>query len=270
MVQPDLSDILAAALHATTTAGEAIIAARQSNDLEVRFKGRRDLVTTADLEVDRLITTVIKEKFPNHLILSEESAPQLSQQHDWMEPLWILDPIDGTTNYAHGHSHVGVSLAFSYQGVVQVGVVHCPFRQETFHAVKGGGAFCNDKTIKPTNTTDIEDALLATGFPNPQTDLVRLERYFRNIILNCRDLRRFGACSVDICWVANGLIDGYFEDVHTWDMAAACLIAREAGCLATQYEELPEQSEIPPDLRPKRLLVANKNLFNKIQTLLLG
>jgi myo-inositol-1(or 4)-monophosphatase len=183
--------------------------------------------------------------------------------------LWILDPIDGTTNYAHGHPQVGVSIGFMYQRQIRAGVVHAPFMGETFTAIRGGGAKLNGKPIKVSGTTELKKALVATGFPYRRDSLDQIIGRVRAVLENCRDVRRIGAGSLDICWVACGRLDAFYETLSAWDIAAATLIAREAGANVGNMVDYDNSgSAFPPDLFGEWLVTANPVLYPKIFELL--
>lgn len=150
-------------------AGELIRHERQENTLRTDYKQQTELVTHADVMADEFITGAIRERFPDHRILSEETMPDLSQAEELDTPLWIIDPIDGTVNYAYGHPQVAVSIAYAERGQVQVGVVHAPFPNETFRATKGEGATLNGQAIRHSGAKEPRQSLFATGFPTPRT-----------------------------------------------------------------------------------------------------
>ena len=150
-------------------AGELIRHERDNNTLRTDYKQQTELVTHADVMADEFITAAIRKRFPQHRILSEETAPDLSQAEELETPLWIVDPIDGTVNYAYGHPQVAVSIAYAEQGRVQAGVVHAPFPGETFRATKGEGATLNGETIRHSGATVPRDSLFATASPITRT-----------------------------------------------------------------------------------------------------
>ncbi len=193
------------ALRAALRGAEVVIAARASASFTVATKtSQSDLVTTADRETEQAILGEIRAAFPYHAVLAEESAPRADAQM-LAGPLWIVDPIDGTTNFIHGLPMVGISIAFALNGIVQVGVVHCPFLGETFAAIRGGGATLNNVALRTPDTPPLSEALIAVGFPSGGSRAVgnqRLAKAFERIYTGTRDARRFGAASIDICYVA--------------------------------------------------------------------
>ena len=216
------------ALKLAALAGEMMLQARQSGDFTEAYKGHEELVTSVDKEIDDFLCQQLSQAFPEDTILSEENNTN-SEDAEKIEALWILDPIDGTINFAHGQPHVAVSIGFYSKGIPQLGVVHSPFLQETFTAIKGQGAFLNQNPIKVSGLTKLRPALIATGFPYDKTQLRHLIDRLATILPECQDIRRCGSAALDICHVANGSLDGYYESLSLWDFAAAVLIAEEAG-----------------------------------------
>lgn len=261
-----LSDISQFAEQVAREAGELIRHERDTNTLRTDYKHQTELVTHADLMADKLISNAIRARFPDHRILSEESAPDKSLAEEIETPLWIVDPIDGTVNYAYGHSQVAVSIAYAEKGRVQVGVVHAPFTDETFTAVRGQGAGLNHRAIHHSGATIARDALFATGFPYTKDNLAPLIRRLEAMIHHCRDLRRIGSAALDICWVACGRLDVYYESVSPWDFAAARLIAQEAGAHCGHFNAVAPG--YPEDLWGKDLLICAPELFDDLQALL--
>ncbi|MCH8499486.1 MAG: inositol monophosphatase [Marinobacter sp.] len=247
-------------------AGELIMRERNENTLRTDYKHQTELVTHADILADQFITGEIRKRFPDHRILSEEAMPDLRQAEELDTPLWIIDPIDGTVNYAYGHPQVAVSIAYAERGQVQVGIVHAPFASETFTAIKGEGARLNGQPIRHSGATDPRQALFATGFPYTKDNLAPLLRRLDAMIHTCRDLRRIGSAALDICWVACGRLDIYYETVSPWDFAAARLIAQEAGARAGHFSAVP--GGYPEDLWGQDIVITAPALFDKIQKLL--
>ncbi len=248
-------------------AGELIRRERLAvQGLSTAYKGGAELVTHADLKADQFICDAIRERFPGHRILAEESAPTMQDLSAWQGPLWIIDPIDGTVNYAQGHFQSAVSIAYAEQGRVLCGVVCNPFVNETFHAVLGGGAWLNDAPIKVATKTELRRAIVATGFPYIKGDMRPIVRRLALVLQECADIRRLGAASLDICWVAMGRLDGYYENLSLWDFAAAQLIAREAGARYGHFKPVPEG--VSPEFHDQNILVANDALFPQLHELL--
>ena len=236
--------------------------------MKLDYKAHEELVTSADLKVDAYLREEILNTFAHHQIISEESSPNDQEEWTLEQPVWIIDPIDGTVNYAHHHFQVAISIAFAIGGEVQVGVVHCPFQHETFHAVKGEGGFLNGDAIQVSQKKHLKDALLATGFPyhreNVEENLARLKA----VLLHARDIRRIGSAAIDLCWVAMGRLDGYYESVSVWDMAAGAFIATEAGATLSHLYSVPDH--IPPEVYTKNLIVTNPHIHQSLKNVLLS
>lgn len=185
-----------------------------------------DLVTETDKHCEKLIIEAVQKHFPDHAFLTEES-PAFGQSAS----RWIVDPVDGTTNFAHGYPVACVSIAFEHDGVVLMGGVFDPFRNELFWAEKGKGAFLNDKPIRVSSVSNISEALIATGFPYDLRDHV--DDYlavFRAFLMRAQGIRRAGAAAIDLCNVACGRYDAFYEkNLKAWDKAAGMLIVEEAG-----------------------------------------
>jgi myo-inositol-1(or 4)-monophosphatase len=252
-------------------AGELIRHERDHNTLRTDYKQQTELVTHADVMADEFITGAIRKRFPKHRILSEETMPDLAQAEHIDTPLWVIDPIDGTVNYAYGHPQVAVSIAYAERGQVQAGVVHAPFagqngKGETFRATRGEGATLNGQAIRHSNAGELRQALFATGFPYTKDTLEPLLKRLDAMIHQCRDLRRIGSAALDICWVACGRLDVYYESVSPWDFAAARLIATEAGAHAGHFGEVPENQ--PADLWGKDILISAPRLWQPVREIL--
>ena len=256
------------ALEAAYAAGEEILRSRAHTDLGIVFKGETNLVTEFDLRAERIICAIIRKRFPSHRILSEEDVKEASSKEQYVEPLWVVDPIDGTTNFAHRHHMVAVSIAFLNNGITEVGVVHAPFLNETFTAIRGRGACMNDARIRVSTTTDPRNALLATGFPYDRDDIEVLLNRLREVLLHCREIRRLGSGALDICWVAMGRLDGYYETIQPWDMAAGSLVLKEAGGAVDYLGKIPADLDIPLDLYSVGYVCANPGLLPKIVQIL--
>jgi len=258
------TNILTLALRLAKEAGDLIASQRKS--LSLTYKNGSELVTQADIAADELITAAIRRNYPSHQILSEELNPDELAKAGQQEHLWIVDPIDGTVNFAHNHPQVAVSIAYYHNGKARVGVVHNPFLNETFHAQAGKGARLNDVPIHCSNRTDLARSIIATGFPYEIENLALLMRRLEHVLQHCADIRRLGSAALDICWVACGRLDGYYESVKPWDFAAAQLIAREAGACFGHIQALNE--EINPQLCGDNILISAPSLFKPLQALL--
>lgn len=232
----DKEKILAAARDAAFQAGK-YMKASYGQHWEVEFKGEVDLVTRVDRESQGIIYGIIKENFPGHSILGEEN---LKVEKD-SKLLWLIDPLDGTTNFAHSLPMFCVSIAFLVEGEAAVGVVYAPLLDEMFYAVKGGGAFLNEKKIKVSAETDLGNCLLATGFPYDRRRAKENNvANFNKFIVRTRGIRRMGAAAIDLCYTAAGRFDGFWEPkLFPWDMAAGFLLVQEAGGNVTDFSGNP-------------------------------
>jgi myo-inositol-1(or 4)-monophosphatase len=249
----------------TRAAGELALEKRKA-PLSMSHKTPKDLVTDADLAVDTFLKEEILKSYPDHSILSEELSPEQSAE-TMQGPLWIVDPIDGTHNYARGHFQSAVSVAFSEGGIVQCGAVYNPFVDEFFSASKGDGAFLNGKAIRCASTNDLQKALVCVGRPADADQIDQFTRDVQTILTHCWDMRRIGSGALDICWVACGKLDAFFETLNPWDIAAAVLIAKEAGAAVAAFRER-EQSDLPDDLNGENIFVAASGIAIKLQRVL--
>ena len=218
-----------------------LLAERLGRSLRIENKSELDLVTEADLASERLIIDRIKTYHPRHSILAEESgatSPATPEaQSEWR---WIIDPLDGTTNYAHGYPCFCVSIGLEYQGKLQLGVIYDPIRDELFTAERGEGAALNGRRIRVSATPNLASALLCTGFPYDVRERGEFARHFANFIMNAQGVRRDGSAALDLAYVACGRFDGFWEEgLRPWDVAAAVLMIEEAGGRVTHYDGSP-------------------------------
>lgn len=217
---------LATAVEIVLRAGE-IQRARRDAGFRVSKKGVRDLVTEVDLECERMCRAILAERFPDHDVLAEELGAE-SVARPAAPCRWVFDPLDGTTNYAHGLPIFCASLALQIDGTTEVGAVYDPSRHELFTAERGEGSYLNGQTLTVSETADAIDALLVTGFPYFfKQELVDL---FALFLQRARAVRRLGSAALDLCYVAAGRFDGFWEQhLKPWDMAAGALVVEEAG-----------------------------------------
>ena len=206
----------------------------QLDQLKVEQKHKDDLVTQADREVEALVRSQLLRAFPQHRVMGEESGTTGTAESEY---LWCVDPIDGTTNFVQGIGHFAVSIALPRHGVPELGVVFDPLLDEMFAAARGNGATLNGQRIRVANRASLDGAVIGTAFPVRYRE--RMDPYmqlFRRLIDNCADVRRMGAASLDLCYVACGRFDGYLEQgLKPWDFAAGELIVREAGGLLSDF-----------------------------------
>jgi myo-inositol-1(or 4)-monophosphatase len=220
-----------------------------------------DVVTAADKAAEKLLIEHISTNYPDHAILAEESG-ETGSDANLSEYRWVIDPLDGTTNFSNGLPLFSVSIAVERFGEPLVGVVYAPYLNEMFHAVFGHGAFLNGKAIRTSGKTKLEESVVATGFPVDKalTTDNNLED-FSHIMPQVRGIRRLGSAAIDICYVAAGYLDGYWEiNLHRWDVAAASLIAREAGALVSSFRQDREISLLAtaPALHARLLSILKK------------
>jgi len=201
----------------------------------IDYKGEINLVTEADRQSEQKIVSIIKDKYPDHSILAEETGDSGGSS-----PFkWIIDPLDGTTNYAHSYPCFCVSLAIEYEGEVIYGTVYDPMREEIFTAEKGNGAYVNGKIIKVSSTQELNHSLLCTGFPyDIRDDIESNILNFRNFLMKSQAVRRDGSAALDLCYVAAGRFDGFWEQkLFPWDVAAGSLLITEAGGKLSNFKD---------------------------------
>lgn len=231
-----LHPMLNIAVKAARTAGALINRASLDLDLlKVTAKSTNDFVTEVDQAAEQAIIETLLGAYPGHGILAEESGRTHGARDS--DFVWIIDPLDGTTNFIHGFPVYAVSIALSFKGQVQQAVVYDPSRNDLFYASKGRGAYLNDKRIRVSRRTRMAECLIGTGFPYRKGD--NFKRYmamFEVVMQSCAGLRRPGAAALDLCYVAAGWYDGFFETgLNPWDVAAASLIITEAGGLVGNF-----------------------------------
>ncbi|MES2206438.1 MAG: inositol monophosphatase family protein [Pseudomonadota bacterium] len=254
------------ALDLSFQAGKLIRDERDNNRVTQNYKSLDELITSADLKSDKLIIDAIQKRYPTHRILSEETFNDLTITENLDSPLWIIDPIDGTVNYAHRHHQVAISIAYLEGKEAKVGVVHSPFQNETFTAIRGEGSFLNHAPIEVSHLTELKKALIGTGFPYDKSNLRPLVERVMSILVHCADIRRIGAASLDICWVACGRLDGYYESIKPWDFAAARLIAEEAGARCGHFTPVP--FGIEPCIYGEDILISTPDIYDALTNIL--
>jgi myo-inositol-1(or 4)-monophosphatase len=224
------------AIKAARAAGSLINRASLDLDLlTISSKAPNDFVTEVDKAAENAIIDVLLQAYPGHGILAEESGRERGAQDS--DYVWIIDPLDGTTNFIHGFPVYAVSIALAFKGQVQQAVVYDPSRNDLFFASKGRGAFLNDKRLRVSKRIRMNEALIGTGFPFRKGDnFKRYVKMFEAVMQNCAGLRRPGAAALDLCYVAAGYYDGFFETgLHPWDIAAGSLMITEAGGLIGNF-----------------------------------
>lgn len=247
--------MLSFAIQTARDAGSVLID-RMGRALQVSNKGDIDLVTEADLASERLIIDRIKSHYPRHDILAEESGAtsgvETVQRNDWR---WIVDPLDGTTNYAHGYPCFCVSIAVERAGAIEIGVVYDPTRDEMFAAERGQGATLNERPMRVSAVDDLNKSMLCTGFPYNVRERPDFVREFANFTMAAQAVRRDGSAALDLASVACGRFDGFWEDgLKVWDTAAGVLLIAEAGGRVTNFGGTPLDIYTPKVLASNGLI----------------
>jgi myo-inositol-1(or 4)-monophosphatase len=215
------------AVRAARNAGNVLLRYYDRLDsLTVTTKGQNEFVSEVDRAAEQVIIKTLRDAYPNHAILAEESG-----RSDGNEFQWVIDPLDGTTNYLHGFPQFSVSIALKHKGVLEHGVIYDPLREELFTASRGSGALLNDRRLRVSSCKGLTGALIGTGFPyRDQSHLDAYMGMFRDLIKDTAGLRRPGSAALDLAYVAAGRLDGFWElGLAEWDIAAGALIIQEAG-----------------------------------------
>jgi myo-inositol-1(or 4)-monophosphatase len=260
---PSLEHFLDIATEAALAAG-AVLQKYWGNLETVKEKGRPgDLITEADAAAEEVVLGILNRHFPDHQILAEESGKQGNQTSSY---LWAIDPLDGTTNYAHQYPFFATSIGLLVDGIPQVGVIFDPFRQELFRAAKGLGATRNRQPICVSTTNTLVNSLLVTGFAYDRREtLDNNYAEFCHLTHLTQGVRRAGAASLDLAYVACGRLDGYWErGLSPWDIAAGVVLVEEAGGTVTAYDQTPF------DLHSGRILATNGKLHHLLSVELLN
>jgi myo-inositol-1(or 4)-monophosphatase len=225
--------------HAAVARAGALIRARYRDRQEISFKSEIDLVTAVDREAERILVNAIGGAFPDHAIIAEESASRPGRDGH----CWYIDPLDGTTNFAHGYPHFAVSVGLARDAELLFGLVYDPMREETFSAVHGEGARLNGAPIVASDVDRLERALLATGFPYDRRQHLDFYLAFVHAAMQrAQGIRRAGAAALDLCWLACGRVDAFWEwKLRPWDTAAGRLIVTEAGGRVTDFAGGPHR-----------------------------
>lgn len=243
-------------IRAARAAGNIIVRNMdQIVDLPINEKGLNDFVTEVDRQAERVIIDTILKAYPQHSILAEESGARGDSEFQW-----VIDPLDGTTNYVHGFPQFAISIALRHKDILEQAIIYDPLRQELFTATRGNGAYLNSRRIRVSKRKELAGALLGTGFPFG--DSQRLEMFintFRLIFPMTAGIRRAGAASLDLAYVACGRLDGFWEfGLKEWDMAAGALLIQEAGGIVTSTKN--DNSY----MKSGNILTANSNLHEEL------
>jgi len=240
---------------AIETAREAgqILLERFGRKITITKKGDINLVTEADLASEKLIIEKIRSHYPKHAILAEESgAAVINAESEWK---WIIDPLDGTTNYAHGYPCFCVTIALEHKGEIVLGVTFDPTRNELFAAEEGNGATLNGRQIRVSETESLSEALLVTGFPYDARKRENFARHFTAFTTKSRGIRRDGSAAIDMAYVACGRFDGFWEEgLNPWDVAAGVLLIEEAGGRVSYYDDTKISIYQPPICASNKLI----------------
>lgn len=255
-----MDEILNQAIRIAKLAGNKIKELRESNQYSESLKFGYELVTTADLISQEIISNEISKLYPGHNFISEESE---SNDLSIVKPTWIVDPIDGTVGYANNQYQVAVSIAFAFDNIVKIGVVYNPFLDELFHAAEGFGAYLNNTPIKVKDVRSLSQCVVGTGFPHNRINVSEDIELLKNILPEVRDIRRLGSPALDICWVACGRLQGFYEGhLHPWDVAAAKRIAIEAGAAVGNYTSA--KYDIPDCINGYGVILSSPGVFDEL------
>jgi myo-inositol-1(or 4)-monophosphatase len=223
------------AVKAARRAGSVINRAALEGGLEIRAKNRNDFVTQVDRAAEQAIIDVIRRAYPEHSFLAEESGAAQGARPEFQ---WVIDPLDGTTNYIHGFPQYCVSIALEHKGVLTQAVVYDPAKNELFTASRGRGAYLDDRRMRASKCAQLSNALVGTGFPFKELERIDLYmRQLRTLMGACSGVRRAGAAALDLAYVAAGRLDAFWEmGLSRWDMAAGALLIQEAGGLVSDLD----------------------------------
>jgi myo-inositol-1(or 4)-monophosphatase len=225
--------MLNTAITAARRAGTFIVRSMEKRQyLQIDIKGQNDFVSEVDRQAENTIIKILRKAYPSHAILAEESGAQKGDDYQW-----VIDPLDGTTNFLHGNPQFGVSIALRYRGELEQAVIYDPLRDELYTASRGAGAFFNNRRVRVSGLNSLEGALLGTGFPfRMQHHIDCYLDTFKALFHQVTDVRRAGAVSLDLAYIAAGRLDGFWEiGLGEWDMAAGALIIQEAGGLVSDF-----------------------------------
>jgi myo-inositol-1(or 4)-monophosphatase len=243
-------------------AAGAVLKHYMEREKEVELKGRANLVTVADKEAEALIIARIRARYPDHAILTEESGALGASSPD--RGKWIIDPLDGTTNFAHQYPFFCVSIGFEQAGELRCGTVYDPWHNEMFSGARGLGSFVNDQPLKVSDIDALRDALIMTGFPYSFREKISVVmRQFQAFMMESQAVRRGGSAALDLCYTALGRVDGFWElDLQPWDTAAGLVILEEAGGRVTDF------SGNPFSIYGRQILATNGKIHEEMRRVL--
>lgn len=240
-MHPTNSPMINIAIKAARLAGKLILRAQdQVENLTIIEKGTNDFASQVDKAAEEIIIDTIQKAYPHHAILGEETGSTEAKQNSDIR--WIIDPLDGTTNFLHGFPQFCISIAIEERGIVRHGVVYDPIRDELFTATRGNGVQMNGRRLRVSNLEKLDKALLGTGFPFREfSHLDQYLTFFKALIPHCAGIRRAGAAALDLAYVAAGRLDGFWEfGLKPWDVAAGALFIQEAGGWVSTIEGNPD------------------------------
>ena len=220
------------AIRAARAAGDSIVREMdRACDIQIEDKGKNDFVTEVDKNAEEIIISTIQKSYPDHAFLAEESG-----QRGESDYLWVIDPLDGTTNFLHSFPHFAVSIALKQKGILNQAVVYDPLKQELFTATKGKGAQLNNRKIRVSSKKELDGALLGTGFPySDEKAMLKFIESYKALFPKVAGIRRAGVASLDLAYVASGRLDGFWEfNLKPWDIAAGVLLIQEAGGISAE------------------------------------
>jgi myo-inositol-1(or 4)-monophosphatase len=247
---------------AAAKASGSLLRERMDSIREVRHKGAVDIVTDVDIQSEQQVLAALRAAFPSHTVVGEEGGARTGSDPRFR---WFVDPLDGTTNYAHGFPFFCVSIGLEIDADLRLGVVYSPCLDELFIAEAGQGGTLNGRPIGVSPVVDLQDALLATGFPYDRGQFSRALRSFESMSLRSQAVRRVGSAALEMCYVACGRLDGYWEhSVQAWDLAAGALLVREAGGRVTATDGGPFQ------LEAGQVLATNGSIHEAMRDILAG
>jgi myo-inositol-1(or 4)-monophosphatase len=259
-----MNAMLNIALKAARDAGRFIVqSSDRIQDSTIQLKGKSDYVTEIDKRAESHIVSIIHDAYPDHHILAEESGSNGNPNSDFQ---WIIDPLDGTTNYIHSIPHYAISIALTHKNKLEVALVYDPIKGEEFSAVRGKGAHLNGKRLRVSSQKDLQDAVIGTGFPFRPDQENNMDHYFeqaKRIAKATAGIRRAGAASLDLAYVAAGRLDGFWENgLQPWDMAAGILLIQEAGGMVS------DEGGGNDFMKKGNVVCANPRLFKPLLQLL--
>ena len=220
------------AIRAARAAGDSIVREMdRACDIPIEDKGKNDFVTEVDKNAEEIIISTIQKSYPDHAFLAEESGRRGESDY-----LWVIDPLDGTTNFLHSFPHFAVSIALKQKGILNQAVVYDPLKQELFTATKGKGAQLNNRKIRVSSKKELDGALLGTGFPySDEKAMLKFIESYKALFPKVAGIRRAGVASLDLAYVASGRLDGFWEfNLKPWDIAAGVLLIQEAGGISAE------------------------------------